>query len=281
METITSPEAMAAWASERRFEGRRIGLVPTMGFLHEGHLSLMDILRPRVDDLVVSIFVNPLQFGPNEDLDRYPRDPEGDAAKCAAAGVDALFVPAKMYPPGFQTSVAVHEVTRGLDGAARPGHFEGVATVVARLFGLTRCDEACFGEKDWQQLTVIRRMVEDLALPVEIVPGPLIRDNDGLALSSRNKYLSPDDRRRALTLSRSLFAMAREELSGQSDVAVLLAKGTAALDVDRLDYLAIVDADTLEPLDRVDRPARALVAAYVGATRLIDNVPVGPEPTWI
>lgn len=281
METITSPEAMSAWADERRGEGRRIGLVPTMGFLHDGHLSLMDLMRSRVDDLVVSIYVNPLQFGPTEDLDRYPRDPEGDLAKCASSGVDALFVPAVMYPHGFQTSVAVHEVTRGLDGAARPGHFEGVATVVARLFGITRCDEACFGEKDWQQLTVIRRMVQDLAMPVEVVAGPLIRDHDGLALSSRNKYLSAEDRRRALTLSRALFGMARSELSGQPDVAALIAQGKAALDVDRLDYLAIVDADTLEPLDVVDRPARGLVAAFVGATRLIDNVPIGPEPTWI
>jgi len=280
MDVLATPDAMTAWADARHASVRRIGLVPTMGFLHRGHVSLMRILRPRVDELVVSIYVNPLQFGPTEDLDRYPRDPEGDAAKCEEAGVDALFTPTRMYPPGFQTSVAVHELTRGLCGASRPGHFEGVATVVARLFGLTRCDEACFGEKDYQQLAVIRRMVRDLAMPVTVVPGPLVRDEDGLALSSRNRYLSTTERSRGLSLHRALFAMAEAAKAGETSAAALLDLGRAALEVDRLDYLELVDAESLQPLDTVDRPARALVAAFLGKTRLIDNVAMGPEGGW-
>ncbi len=254
-------------------EGLRIGFVPTMGFLHRGHVSLMQQLRPRCDRLVVSIFVNPLQFGPNEDLARYPRDPEGDAAKCEEAGADVLFMPVDLYPHGFSTSVHVHGLTEGLCGARRPGHFEGVATVCARLFGLTRCHEAVLGEKDWQQLQVLRRMVTDLALPLEIRAAPLVRDADGLALSSRNKYLSPVERRRALSLSRALFAMSEAARAGEHDADALIAKGQAVLDVDGLDYLEVVDAEGLEPLQRLgNRPARALVAAYVGKTRLIDNM---------
>ncbi len=274
---LDTPEAMVAWADAARRSGKRIGLVPTMGFLHAGHVALMEQVRPSVDALVVSIYVNPLQFGPGEDLDRYPRDPEGDAAKCAAAGVDAIFSPRTLYPEGFQTSVSVHELSEGLCGATRPGHFDGVCTVVARLFGLTRCDVACFGEKDYQQLAVIRRMVRDLALPVTIVAGALIRDVDGLALSSRNKYLSADERKRALSLHRALFAMADAARAGERHPDALLALGQGRLDVDRLDYLALVDAETLRPVGTLDRPARALVAAFVGSTRLIDNVAVGPE----
>ncbi|MCB9678637.1 MAG: pantoate--beta-alanine ligase [Alphaproteobacteria bacterium] len=269
MITVTETAAMTAWSTARP---GRIGFVPTMGFLHSGHVSLMQRLRPEVDRLVVSIFVNPLQFGPNEDLDRYPRDPEGDAAKCRAAGVDALFVPTDFYPSDFSTGVSVARLTEGLCGAKRPGHFDGVTTVVARLFGVTRCHVACFGEKDYQQLAVVRRMVRDLALPVEIVGAPLIRDHDGLALSSRNKYLTADDRPRALSLHHALFAMRDAREAGQTDVPALLALGRSVLQADREDYLQIVDADSLEPLQTVDRPARALVAAFVGQTRLIDNV---------
>jgi pantoate--beta-alanine ligase len=251
-----------------------------MGFLHAGHASLMDLLRPRCDALVVSIYVNPIQFGAGEDLDRYPRDPEGDAATCEAHGVDAIFQPEVMYPPGFATRVRVSGLTEGLCGANRPTHFEGVTTVVARLFGLARCDVAAFGEKDFQQLQVIRRMVADLALPVDIVPGPIVRDDDGLALSSRNAYLSPAERRRGLTLSRALRAMAEAAASGARDVARLRALGRDVLDVDRLDYLEVVDVDTLTPVERVEGPARALVAAHVGATRLIDNVALGGASGW-
>lgn len=272
---------MAAWSDALRSRGARIGFVPTMGFLHAGHVSLMDRLRPEVDALVVSIFVNPLQFGPNEDLARYPRDPEGDARACESAGVDVLFTMESgaggvFYPPGFSTSVAVAGLTERLCGASRPGHFDGVSTVVARLLNVTRCHVACFGEKDWQQLAVIRRMVRDLAMPVEIVGAPLIRDADGLALSSRNAYLDIDARSRALSLHRALFAMRDLAARGTSDVGRLLDAGRSLLEVDRVDYLELVDQDSLEPLDTLDRPARALVAAFVGPTRLIDNLAVEP-----
>jgi len=263
---------MVAWAEERHRQGGRIGLVPTMGFLHDGHLSLMSTLRSRVDHLVVSIYVNPLQFGAGEDLDRYPRDPEGDAAKCRSVGVDCLFSPADLYPDGFSTAVSVHGVSEGLCGAHRPGHFDGVCTVVARLFGLTRCDQAIFGEKDYQQLAVIRRMVRDLALPVDIVPGALVRDPDGLAMSSRNTYLSPSERARGLSLHRALHAMRQAVEGGTLEVGALVALGAGLLEVDELDYLEVVDADDLRPLIMVDRPARALVAGRVGRTRLIDNL---------
>lgn len=281
MEIVRTPEEMAAWAESTAGSGRSIGLVPTMGFLHDGHGSLMSLLRPRVDRLVVSIYVNPLQFGPNEDLDRYPRDPEGDARRCERLGVDVLFMPTDLYPDGFATSVSVHGLTDGLCGASRPGHFEGVATVCARLFGLTRASLATFGEKDFQQLMVLRRMVEDLALPLRIVPGALVRDTDGVALSSRNKYLSAEQRERATSLHRALFAMRDAVAAGVTDAAGVLAEGRARLVCDRLDYLELVDARTLRPIDRVDdRPARALVAAFYGSTRLIDNVAVGPELRW-
>jgi pantoate--beta-alanine ligase len=281
MDIVRDPDEMARWAASEVAAGRSIGFVPTMGFLHAGHGSLMSLVRPRCDRLVVSVYVNPLQFGPNEDLARYPRDPEGDAALCAAREVDLLFMPADLYPDGFSTAVSVNRLTERLCGASRPGHFDGVATVCARLFGLTRASLAAFGEKDFQQLMVLRRMVRDLALPVRIVPGTLIRDTDGVALSSRNKYLSAQERRRAATLHRALFAMRDACASGDTDAERLLARGRAALDCDRLDYLELVDAETLEPIAAVgDRPARALVAAFFGSTRLIDNVALGPELVW-
>ena len=274
MHTITDPDAMVAWAEQRAAQGQTIGFVPTMGFLHDGHASLMSLLRPDCDVLVVSVYVNPLQFGPGEDLDRYPRDPQGDARVCREHGADVLFMPTDLYPDGFSTSVSVHGLTDGLCAASRPGHFEGVATVCARLFGLTRCDLAVFGEKDYQQLAVLRRMVRDLALPVTIVGAPLVRDEDGVALSSRNKYLSAEDRLRARSLHRALYAM-REEASAGASVAQLRRRGLAQLDVDSLDYLEVVDADSLQPVEVLAGPARALIAAHVGGTRLIDNVALG------
>jgi len=275
MHTLLSNEEMSAWAADQRGQGRTIGFVPTMGFLHEGHVSLMTTLRPRVDRLVVSIFVNPLQFGPGEDLDSYPRDPERDAAMCREAGVDALFVPAALYPKPFRTSVGVSSLTERWCGSSRPTHFDGVTTVVARLFGLTRCHQAAFGEKDYQQLAVIRQMVDDLAMPVEIVPGALVRDEDGVALSSRNAYLDDTQRMRARTLHQGLFAMRDAVAQGETQVCDLLGLAERALDCDRLDYLAVVDPRTLEPLAQVQGPARALVAAHYGSTRLIDNVALG------
>jgi pantoate--beta-alanine ligase len=270
MERFRDVDSFAAW--RRGLDPHlRVGFVPTMGFLHAGHTSLMDLAREHCDILVVSNFVNPLQFGPAEDLSRYPRDSEGDAKKCADHATDAILEPGRFYPDGFATRVTVGSLASGLCGARRPGHFEGVATVVARLFGVVRPEVAVFGEKDYQQLLVIRRMTDDLGLGVRIVGAPLVRDRDGLALSSRNRYLSPIGRLRALTLSRALFAMANET---SEDAAAVLARGRSILDVDRLDYLEVVGALDLEPLARIDRPARAMVAAFIGSTRLIDNVPL-------
>lgn len=267
MQIVTATAELRDRVRAWKAEGLTIGFVPTMGFLHRGHLSLMDIARPRCDRLVVSIFVNPLQFGAGEDLDTYPRDHHGDAEKCRGVGVDLLYVPDDFYPADFSTRVEVSEVSAPLCGASRAGHFEGVTTVVARLFGVTGADLAVFGEKDYQQLAVIRRMVRDLALPVEVVGGPLVRDDDGVALSSRNAYLSADNRVRARSLNRALRAMQEP-----GTVAERLERGRGILDVDRLDYLEIRDAETLELVDDLDRPARAFVAAFVGGTRLIDNM---------
>ncbi len=274
MLVFTSEGAMTAWSLEQRAAGHRVGFVPTMGYLHHGHASLIDIAGNHADLVVVSIYVNPLQFGPDEDLDRYPRDADGDLATCERHGAAAVFMPATLYPPDFSTTVRVDGLTEGLCGAARPNHFEGVTTVVARLFGVVRPHIAVFGEKDYQQLAVVRRMSRDLALGVEIVPGPLVRDHDGLALSSRNRYLSADERRRGLSLSRALRAMRDADTR---NVAQLLTLGRAVLEIETLDYLEVVCADSLRPLEVVDRPARALVAGYVGATRLIDGMDLEPR----
>ena len=274
MQVITAPEDMTAWSLAERARGRRIGLVPTMGFLHAAHTSLVDLARNHCDRVVVSIYVNPLQFGPDEDLDRYPRDTEGDLATCERHGATTVFIPTQLYPPGFATTVSVEGLTTGLCGAHRPGHFDGVTTVVARLFGIVLPHIAVFGEKDYQQLAVVTRMSADLALGVEVVPAPLVRDSDGLALSSRNRYLSPEERRRGLSLSRALRAMRDSNIR---DVPALKAIGEAELEVDKLDYLEVVSAENLEPLQQVDRPARALVAGFVGATRLIDGLNLEPR----
>jgi pantoate--beta-alanine ligase len=269
MRIVQSPNQVHTELLRLRAQGQRIGFVPTMGFLHRGHTSLMDLARTRCDHLLVSIYVNPLQFGPNEDLDRYPRDVDGDAAKCEAAGVDTLFLPPTLYEADHSTHVAVRDLTTQLCGAARPGHFDGVTTVVARLFGIVQPHIAVFGEKDYQQLAVIRRMVRDLFMPIEIVGGALVRDHDGLALSSRNAYLSESQRARALTLHRALRAMQGSD-HPSTEARVAVAK--QILDVDSIDYLSVVDADTLQPLTTIDRPARACVAAHFGSTRIIDNM---------
>ena len=275
MLTLRTVDEMTRWAEARRAEGLCVGLVPTMGSLHRGHLSLMHALRPQVDVLVCSIFVNPLQFGQEEDLDAYPRDAQGDAARCEAAGVDVVFSPETMYPQGYDTRVTVGSLAVRWEGVARPTHFEGVATVVARLFGITRCDVAAFGEKDYQQLAVIRRMVHDLALPVRVVGCPLIRDEDGLALSSRNVYLTPEQRLRARTLSQALFALQRDVAEGTRDVATLERRAAERVDSDQLEYLAVVDMETLEPVARVNETCRVVAVARYGSTRLLDNVEVG------
>ena len=277
---LREPAAITAWAEAARRDGARVGLVPTMGFLHRGHLSLVEAARARADRTVVSIFVNPTQFGPHEDLSRYPRDLEGDLAKCAAAGVEAVFAPAPagMYPPGHQTFVDVTGLSEGLCGARRPGHFRGVATVVTQLFALVRPAVAVFGEKDWQQLQVIRRLALDLHLGVEVVGMPIVREPDGLALSSRNAYLSLAERQRALGLFRGLQAARAAWASGRRDSRTLCEAVRAELRAAevREDYLELVDPRTLVPLAVADRPdARVLIAGFVGATRLIDNAALG------
>ena len=257
----------------------RVALVPTMGALHAGHLALVDAARAAgATRVVASIFVNPRQFGPAEDLDRYPRTEAADAAALTAGGCDLLFAPdvATMYPAGFATTIMVAGLGDVLDGAARPGHFDGVAIVVTKLLTAVGPHLAVFGEKDWQQLAIIRRLAADLDLPVEIVGAPIVRDPDGLALSSRNIYLTADERVRALALPRSLGA-ARAAIRGGAPVEGALAATRAALvaaGFDEPDYIALVGADDLAPLTALDRPARLLAAARIGKTRLIDNLAV-------
>jgi pantoate--beta-alanine ligase len=257
-----------------------LALVPTMGALHDGHMALVAEARLRADHVVASIFVNPTQFGPGEDLAVYPRREATDAAMLDAAGVDILWAPDVeiMYPDGPEATIRAGSAADGLDGASRPGHFDGVATVVARLFDQVRPDVAIFGEKDYQQLAVIRQMVRDLALPVEIVGVPTQRDADGLALSSRNAYLSEEERAAARTLPRALGEAAASIQAG-GDVAEALEKARARLEAagfDAIDYVALHDAETLAPMTMLDRPARLLAAARMGRTRLIDNLPVNP-----
>ena len=261
------------------WESARVALVPTMGALHAGHLALVAAARAAgATRVVASLFVNPRQFGPTEDLARYPRDEAADAAALTAAGCDLLWAPAvaDMYPPGFATSIVIAGLGDVLDGAARPGHFDGVAIVVAKLLLAAGPALAVFGEKDWQQLAIIRRLVADLALPVEIVGAPIVRDPDGLALSSRNIYLTTAERAGALALPRALAA-ARDAIQGGAPVAAALAAAAAAMTAagfDSPDYVALVDAG-LQRLTTLDRPARLLAAARIGTTRLIDNLAVG------
>ncbi|MCP3138405.1 pantoate--beta-alanine ligase [Pyxidicoccus xibeiensis] len=271
-----------AWTAGLRREGRRLALVPTMGFLHEGHLSLMREGRRRADVVATSIFVNPTQFGPREDLSRYPRDLQGDLAKCASAGADVVFAPEDpnvMYPPGYQTYVEVTDVSKGLCGERRPGHFRGVATIVTQLLCLFRPEVALFGEKDYQQLQVIQALNRDLHLGVDIVGMPTVREADGLAMSSRNAYLSPEERQRALSLSRGLRAAQALLREGTRESGALVGAVRRELEAAGLreDYVELVDAERLTPLERVmpGQNARLLVAAFSGTTRLIDNMPLG------
>ncbi|MEX2100642.1 MAG: pantoate--beta-alanine ligase [Acidimicrobiia bacterium] len=286
LETVA--EARAA-CDAARAAGKTVGFVPTMGYFHEGHRSLMRAARAANDFLVVSLFVNPTQFGPSEDLTKYPRDPEGDSAAAAAEGVDLMFMPSvpEMYPAGARTTVHVDGLTSTLCGASRPTHFDGVTTVVTKLFSIVGPCRAYFGRKDAQQLAVIRRMAIDLDLPVEVVGCPLVREPDGLAMSSRNAYLTSDDREAALVLSRALFLAAEAAARGEREAgalrAVVLDTIARCPDV-RLDYAEVVDAVNLEPIDRIESDTLIAVAAFVGQTRLIDNVAIPyperkPEPS--
>lgn len=277
METIRDKTALGALIDKWKSAGERVALVPTMGALHAGHMALMTEARRRADRVAASIFVNPMQFAAGEDLDRYPRREQADSRMLADAGVDLLWLPPveAMYPAGFVTTVSVSGVSDGLDGAARPGHFDGVATVVTKLFHQVRADIALFGEKDFQQLTVIRRMVADLDMGVEIVGVPTQRDDDGLALSSRNLYLSPDERAAAVALPRALGVAGRTiEKGGDPAAALALAREVLSAAGFAVDYVTLVDAETLSETIEAGRPMRLLAAAKIGNTRLIDNISV-------
>src|SRR5271165_5192875 len=257
-------------------DGKKLGFVPTMGALHEGHLSLVRASKSRCDVTAVSIFVNPLQFGPAEDLDKYPRSLERDAELLEALGVDLLFVPGvdEMYPRGAKTYVLVEELSDKLDGASRPGHFRGVATVVAKLFEIVRPDYSFFGQKDAAQVAVLRKMVNDLNLDVELVVCPIVREKNGLAMSSRNAYLTSEQRQQALVLHRSLMCVQAAADAGERDATKLMEIGRQVMSEEpgaRLDYFAIVDPTTLDPVPDISHGALVAVAAYVGTTRLIDN----------
>jgi pantoate--beta-alanine ligase len=279
---IQTVAALRDWVGEQRRLGRRIGFVPTMGFLHEGHLRLVDEARRRAEAVAMSIFVNPLQFGPGEDLSRYPRDLDRDRALAASRGVDCLFVPdaAVMYPAGSETRVVPGEAASRWEGAMRPGHFSGVLTVVAKLFNLVQPDVACFGRKDIQQAVLIRAMVRDLDWPIELVVVPTVREADGLALSSRNVYLSPADRSAALGLSRSLGAAAQAWREGVRSAVELqtVVRDTLSGYPDVLaDYIAVCEPVRMEPVANAPAGSIVALAARVGPTRLLDNIVLGEE----
>lgn len=278
MHELTSPKEMRAWARAARERGQRIGFVPTMGSLHEGHLRLVDRARARAARVVLSIFVNPLQFGPGEDFARYPRDLTKDTRLAAERGVDCLFVPetAALYPSDPLVRVAPGPMAETLEGARRPGHFAGVLTVVAKLFHIVEPDIAVFGRKDFQQAMLVRRMAQDLDFGLEIDIAPTVRELDGLALSSRNGFLKGDERRAAVALSRALRTVEQAWRSGESDPAPLARRGMNVLQAPRVtpDYLALVDEE-VRPVARVDARTVVVVAARVGDTRLIDNVVLG------
>lgn len=265
-----------------RREGRVLGFVPTMGYLHEGHLSLVRLARSRADKVIVSIFVNPLQFGPTEDFRIYPRDLDRDLSLLEREGTDIVFVPSaeEIYPPDFQTYVEVTELTKGLCGAFRPGHFKGVTTIVLKLFNIVKPHLAVFGEKDYQQLKVIQRMVKDLNLEVEILAHPTVREEDGLAMSSRNTYLSEEERRSALSLYHSLKLAERLVLGGEKDperIRKLVKEYIERFPHNRVQYVEIVDPETLRPVDKIKGPVLLALAVFVGKTRLIDNRVIRPQ----
>ncbi len=277
MERVGSKEEVRQAVLAARREGKRVALVPTMGALHAGHLSLVEAARTRADYVVVSIFVNPTQFGPGEDFEAYPRDLAHDFDVLHAEGADVVFTPSTeaMYAADAQVSVVPGPLGDVLEGAVRAGHFAGVCTVVAKLFNIVQPDLAFFGEKDFQQLTIVKRMVCDLDLPVRVVPCPIVRESDGLALSSRNVYLSAEERRAATALYRALRTAETLALGGERDVAVLtdaMLSCIAEEPLAALDYAAVCDPVTLAALGSLEGPARALVAARVGTTRLIDNM---------
>ena len=278
MDVLTTPAAMRSWSAERHRRGRRIGFVPTMGALHDGHLSLVAIAADHADDVVVSIFVNPLQFDRPSDFDAYPRPIDSDVARCRAIGVHAVYAPTAraMYPLGFETHVEPGALADVMEGAARPGHFRGVTTVVTKLFAAVRPDVAVFGEKDFQQLAIIRRMACDLDLGIDIIPAPIVRETDGLAMSSRNVRLDPAQRAAAVCVPRALEAAVTRAENGGT-IADALAAATAAVDAEplaRLEYVEVFDPTTLCPVQdamAASAPPRIAIAVWFGDVRLIDN----------
>jgi pantoate--beta-alanine ligase len=283
VETIRTIAWMKEAARQARAEGRIVGFVPTMGALHEGHLSLVRRAQKDCRPVVVSVFVNPTQFGPTEDFAKYPRALETDAEKLVAAGADWLFAPepAEMYPAGFRTYVHVEGLGERLEGRSRPGHFRGVTTVVLKLLEIVRPHHAYLGRKDAQQVRIVQQVVRDLNLETEIVVCPILREPDGLAMSSRNAYLKPEERRVATVLSRALDAARKEMAAGTRDALQLQAAMRRVLDSEPLatpDYVEIVDAGTFEPVTRINRPCYALLAVFLGSTRLLDNMLIEPMP---
>ena len=281
MKVIENPEEAYAHVAHWRSSGQRVGLVPTMGALHAGHMALVERSRSECDITVATIFVNPTQFGPHEDFAKYPRTLEADLESLRSRGTDLVFVPTPelLYPPGFSSYVAPPNAAEPLEGVCRPGHFRGVTTVVMKLFQIIPATIAYFGKKDFQQLTVIRRMVEDLNVPIRIEGCSTVRESDGLAMSSRNRYLSDAQRSAALALWKSLHLASSLVEQGQVQVSLLEAemeKTLYAEGAERIDYARIVDRNSLETLETLDRPAVALIAAYVGQTRLIDNLELEP-----
>ncbi len=277
MKTITSVREMQQTANRMREEGKRIALVPTMGYLHEGHLSLIRLAREKADVAVTSIYVNPTQFGPKEDFAAYPRDLARDSALAEGAGNDILFVPTdrEMYPAGFQTIVKVEKLTAGLCGVSRPTHFQGVTTIVAKLFNIVKPHLAVFGAKDAQQAIVIKRMTADLNMDVEIAVAPIVREADGLAMSSRNAYLSPQERKEATVLYHSLVAAEQQIKEGERDVQALKRMMQSMIEAapsSKIDYVEIVDAENLQPLAWIAGDVLIALAVYIGKTRLIDNL---------
>jgi pantoate--beta-alanine ligase len=282
MEILRTNDEMSKWREERHREGQIVGFVPTMGYFHRGHLALMEEALRRADKVVVSIFVNPTQFSPGEDLDQYPRDLERDLELCRNLGVHAIFAPEveEMYPSGFQTRVEVDHLTQNLCGLHRAGHFSGVALVVTKLFCAIRPHLAVFGEKDFQQLVVIQRLSKDLNLGVEIVAHPTVREPDGLAMSSRNKYLSAEERSSALSLSRSLLTARDMVAAGERRVEVLLARAKEVIEAEphtRIQYVQVVDEETMTDIDEVTPKAVMAMAVFVGQARLIDNMRLWAE----
>ncbi len=279
IQVIKAASEMQKLSERLRSEGKTIGCVPTMGYLHEGHLSLIREARIRADVVVISIFVNPTQFGPSEDLDTYPRDMEGDLKKAEALSVDYVYLPSneEMYPQGYQTYISVELLSQGLCGASRPTHFRGVATVVAKLFNIMKPHMAFFGEKDYQQLKVIERMVKDLNFDIEIIGMPTLREKDGIAMSSRNGYLSHEERRQALSLNKALRHAQALAGKGERRAAVLIQEARKIIENQapvKIDYLEIRDAETLQKVEEIHGPARILVAAFLGKSRLIDNMSI-------